>query len=130
MLREAEKPSGFFILFFNGMAVKEIPFQKVTIKDDLVCLLGPNGFPRLKFSASEAGGMLALDLVRAEGMPLGKDTSVMFRAATAVPLTANSGGAGVKEESDKNGIRVFWIAPLQRAEGAKTFGGITLQKKS
>lgn len=129
VLREGEKPSGFFALFFNGVGVKEIPFQKVTFENGHIRLIGPNGFPRLEFSVSEEGGQLTLALVRVEGMPLGKDSSVMFRAATTVPLAANSDGAGVKVESDKKGVRIFWISPIQRAEGAKTFGGVTLKKQ-
>ncbi|MEI8342418.1 MAG: hypothetical protein WCH43_12915 [Verrucomicrobiota bacterium] len=128
VLREADKPNGFFAQLFTGVSVKEIQFQTVTVEKDRIFLVAPNGFPRLEFSVSEAGGKLILALVRVEGMPLGKDSSLMFRAATSVPLIAEPGGANVEVESDGKGIRVYWISPIHRADGLKNFGSVSLHQ--
>lgn len=129
VLREAAKPSGFFAVLFTGDDIREIQFQKVSFENGEIRMAGPNGFPRLEFSVTEGGGKLRLDLVRVEGMPLGRDCSLMFRAATATPLTVTPEGAGVKVDDGKHGLRIFWTGPYERLEGEKSFGSVTLRRK-
>lgn len=126
---QTKQRSGFSLLWFDGSKLREIPCEKVIFKNDRLQVSGPNQFPRLEFTIEEKENQVLLELVRVEGMPHGRDASILFRATTAanVQVTATGTGTDVQVESLPTEVRAYWTSLGQPKTGA-AFGGITIHK--
>lgn len=126
LLRLTDQRGGFSALWFDGSRVKEIAFENVTVKNSNLLVTAPNGFPRLEFAVTEESGRLHLDLVRVEGMPAGRDVSILFRATLASACQVQATGNGVELEGGPTEVRAFWTS-LGQQKTATSWGGISIQ---
>jgi hypothetical protein len=106
LVKEARLRNGFSVLVFNGAAVKEIPLTRVTRKGDGWLLQGEKDFPRFTCSFAVEEKQICLRLLRLEGVPLGKDSTLVLTLGARKPLQA--AGKGVESETQKDALRVYW----------------------
>jgi len=66
----AEQPGkGFYLTLFDGNSVREVPLDRVTMRDDALIASTEAGLPRFTFDLTRGNGYLALKLKRVEGVP-------------------------------------------------------------
>lgn len=126
LLRLADKRSGFSALWFEGGRVMEIPFENVTLKNGKLQVVAPNGFPRLEFAVTSEPSRLKLDLVRVEGMPAGRDASIVFRATLATASRVQTTGTGVELEGGPTEVRAIWTS-LGQPKAGPSWGGFSIE---
>lgn len=106
LLKETSLRNGFSVLLFNGITVKEIPLTRVSQKESGWLIQGENDFPRFTCSFDTADNVITLRLLRREGVPIGKDSTLVLTLGTFKPLQAT--GKGVESETQKDALRVYW----------------------
>lgn len=107
--RELRVRSGFFVLWFDGAQVREIPLPHVVVVDEFgIRVVADNDFPRLDFSISTTAGSLRVALARVEGMPAERDVSVGFRIGLAFPCEVIAVGKEAITKLGDQDLRVFW----------------------
>ena len=129
LLKEGAQPNGFFALVFDGTRVKEVPLPNVVVAGDRLRVSGANQFPRLEFTWAVTQGRISLGLVRAEGLPRGRDVSLLFRAALKTPYTVKSDAPCLAVDESGGVVRAFWSSLPPAGTGA-AFGTVTLTAKS
>jgi hypothetical protein len=129
LLKEGAQPNGFFALIFDGTRVKEVPLPNVAVAGDRLRVSGQNQFPRLEFTWAVTQGRISLGLVRAEGLPRGRDVSILFRAALRTPYTVKSDAPCLAVDEKSGVARAFWNSLPPAGPGA-AFGTVTLTAKS
>ncbi|MEI6051297.1 MAG: hypothetical protein WCQ44_01220 [Opitutaceae bacterium] len=127
VLREAADRSGFFVAWFDGTRMREIPLPHVTVIDGAgIRVVADTVFPRLAFSVSVADESLAVVLKRVEGMPAQRDVSVGFRAGLSTRCTVTVLGANIIAKPGDTEVQVFWTGLNGGARGAD-YGGFILR---
>jgi hypothetical protein len=106
LIRETRLRNGFSMLLFNGSTVREIPLTRVTRKGNGWLIQGEQDFPRFTctFEAGKSG--ISLRLLRIEGVPAGKDSTLVFTLGSQKPLQAS--GKGAESETLKDALRIYW----------------------
>lgn len=129
LLKEGAQANGFFALVFDGIRAKEVSFPNVTVTGDRIRVSGRNQLPRLEFSWTVTEGRISLGLVRAEGLPQGRDVSILFRAALKSPYVVQSDAPCLAVDENGGVVRAFWSSLPPAGPGA-AFGTLTLTPKS
>lgn len=106
--RETQERDGFFVVSFDGLQVRRTPLEHVVATDGTIRVTGEGGLPRLTFTAATDGTALALRLVRAEGMPRGRDRSILFRATTNRRVFANGTDPRVRVDARPTSLEIAW----------------------
>lgn len=128
--REAADRSGFFVAWFDGTRVREIPLPHVTVIDGAwIRVVADTAFPRLAFSVSVSEGSLAVVLKRIEGMPAERDVSIGFRAGFSTRCTVTALGANIIARPGDAEVQVFWTGIGGGARGAD-YGGFVLRPEA
>lgn len=121
LLKDHPEKNGLFVLYFDGIRLKEIRMENVVSENSTVKAVGPKGFPRLEFELTERGKTsFELRLTRVEGMPRTRDAALMLRADTQTVLPVKANG-GAKARSEQRSLAVYWPA-LGTAQGE--FGSV------
>jgi len=118
VLGPGRERSGFHAALFDGLHVREVPLTDVVATETTLRVTGPKGFPRLTFNLETIGAQLVLRLVRVEGMPRGRDASVVFRAATSTPVFARATSPDVTTRNTAAGVTACWTTPGASAADA------------
>lgn len=111
VLDHGRERSGFHAALFDGLHVREVPLTAVAVAENTIRVTGANGFPRLTFELEPSDAELVLRLVRAEGMPRGSDTSIVFRAATSRPVFGRAMCSDVITKQTDAVVKACWNRP-------------------
>lgn len=130
VFRETPQHSGFYLAWFDGSKVREIPLPHVTQRENGgLDVVADTVFPRLRFHVSDIRGSLHVILTRVEGMPVERDVSIGFRFGLSMDCTVTAAGAGViVAQPTREDWRVFWTGTGNGRQAAD-FGGFILTPK-
>ncbi len=123
LVKEARLRNGFSVLVFNGITVREYPLVRVTRKDGSWLLQGEKDFPRFTCSFAVEERQIGLRLLRIEGVPLGKDSSLVLTLGTRKPLQA--AGKGVESETQNDSLKIYWKF-IGAPKALETFGNVLI----
>lgn len=126
VLKEGRERNGFSVLVFDGKGVRTVPLTRVKKKNEEWLLQGKADFPRFTVRFQPAGEKVALTLVRLEGVPAGRDSSLVLTLGTRKPLGA--AGEGILVEAGKDSLRIYWKF-IGKTEAIKTFGTVEIGGK-
>ncbi len=145
----SEEGSGFFILLFNGSELLELPLKDTSWEHGLLTVRGERDFPRFTFEARQHHDRLELELIKMEGLPIGRDATLRLRLPTQRPLQSSllPGGhpaaphapraspsslmngkprPGVEIENAPASLTIYWTYLGDRDAGAP-LGGVALK---
>jgi hypothetical protein len=102
--------NGFSILLFDGNDVREIPMDLVTYTNDLLIVQDKRQpFPKFTFQVTESPSQVKLELIRVEGVALGRDASLSFHLRSNVPLKIEAVPGQVEVKSDSASVNADWL---------------------
>lgn len=123
LLREGKEPNRFSILHFDGRGVVAKLITRVTKQTEGWLLRGDADFPRLTVNFENRGYEVFVKLLRIEGVPIGKDTSLCLVLNSANPMQAQ--GEGVDIEAAGNALKLVWKF-VGMPDALKTYGPVSL----
>ncbi|MEI6647646.1 MAG: hypothetical protein WCP12_16535 [bacterium] len=126
LVKEAQLRNGFSVLTFNGTTVREYPLVRITRKDGGWLLQGEKDFPRFTCSFAAEEKQLCLRLLRIEGVPVGKDSTLVLTLGTRKPLQV--AGKGVESETQNDSLKIYWKF-IGAPNALATFGNVLIGVK-
>lgn len=133
---DAPSPGGFFVLLFKGVRVEEIRLTQVSRRGERLVVKGAADFPQFEFLIQETPGEIKLRLAKMVGVPLGRDSSLLFRIPTNLPLDAkplptdaapaSSLDPGMQIEASREAVAIYWTY-LGARSSRKSLEGFSLR---
>lgn len=123
LIKEARLRNGFSVLTFNGTTVREYPLTRVIRTGGNWLLQGEKDFPRFTCSFAVEKKQIVLRLLRLEGVPLGKDSTLVLTLGMRKPLQA--AGKGVESETQNGTLKIYWKF-IGAPDALKTFGNVLI----